>query len=73
MNSPPVDIVYTWVNGSDPRQMQGSCASFHTLISLVGDSLSDAFRFSFVLLALLKIKLEKMTRENGTGTHNTEF
>lgn len=28
MSSPPVDIVYTWVNGSDPRQIEGSSAQF---------------------------------------------
>jgi hypothetical protein len=31
LNSPPVDIVYTWVNGSDPKQIKGSFfeTSFH--------------------------------------------
>jgi hypothetical protein len=35
LNSPTIDLVYTWVNGSDPRQIKGSfyhsCPDFFAL------------------------------------------
>jgi len=66
--SPSVDIVYTWVNGSDPRQMKGSRRRFLLEFSLPLHCVSDSFPLSGVFIALLKVKLEKMTRENGTCT-----
>jgi hypothetical protein len=67
----PIDIVYTWVNGSDPKQMDGSDYAHAFLWSFPRfaagrHQLNHIFVHS--IAALLRTKLELLQGKNMTGT-----
>ena len=68
MSFKTVDIVYTWVNGSDPRHAKGSFSNFFHFI-FISQLCANSFSTPLVCSQeLLKLKLKRMTHPNGTGT-----
>lgn len=81
LSHPPIDIVYTWVNGSDPRQITGAPLRFLWPPLVVGTFLrqgpSGAPRsylsspnVTIFFLALTRAKLEILEGKNMTGSRS---